>query len=174
MPDVVSPEVRSRMMAGIRGKDTRPELLLRKGLHALGWRYRLHGRGIPGKPDLVFRRKKALVFVNGCFWHGHDCHLFRWPKTRPQFWRDKIAGNIARDRRLREQLLSDGWRVAEIWECTLKGREHRPLEEVLEAVDAFLKGDDRFCSVGEDRRVRAPASEAACTNVHKKSSSADG
>jgi len=147
------------MMAGIRGTNTRPEMLLRKGLHALGWRYRLHGRGIPGKPDLVFRGRGALIFANGCFWHGHDCHLFKWPKTRPEFWREKIGSNIARDRRVREQLLHDGWRIAEVWECTLKGRERRPLEEVLAACDAFLRSDTRTCSIGSDQRVTV--SEAA-------------
>jgi len=141
------------MMAGIRGKNTRPEMLLRKGLHALGWRYRLHGRGLPGKPDLVFSGRRAVIFANGCFWHGHDCHLFRWPKTRPQFWREKIAGNIARDARVREQLLADGWRIAEVWECTLKGRERLPLEELLATCDGFLRSEVRLCSVGADRKV---------------------
>lgn len=148
------------MMAGIRGANTRPEMLLRKGLHALGWRYRLHGKGIPGKPDLVFPGRRALVFANGCFWHGHDCHLFRWPQSRPEFWRDKIASNIARDARVREQLAADGWRIAEVWECTLKGRERLQLEEVLAQLDAFLRGEARFCSIGADRRVEAPSIEA--------------
>lgn len=145
------------MMAGIRGTDTRPEMLLRKGLHALGWRYRLHGRGIPGKPDLVFSSRRALIFANGCFWHGHDCHLFKWPKSRPEFWREKIAGNIARDRRVREQLLGDGWRIAEVWECALKGRERLPLDDVLADCDAFLRGDHPTRTIGTDRRVAVPA-----------------
>lgn len=141
------------MMAGIKGTNTRPEMLLRKGLHALGWRYRLHGHGLLGKPDLVFAGRRALIFANGCFWHGHDCHLFKWPKTREEFWREKIAGNVARDLRVREQLLVDGWRFAEVWECTLKGRERLPLEQVLTACDRFLRGEDRFCSIGPDRRA---------------------
>jgi DNA mismatch endonuclease (patch repair protein) len=132
-------------------------MLLRTGLHALGWRYRLHGRSIPGRPDLVFRSRGALIFANGCFWHGHDCHLFRWPKSRPQFWQDKIASNIARDLRVREALLADGWRIAEVWECTLKGRERRPIEEVLAACDAFLRSEEAMLSVGTDLRVAVPA-----------------
>lgn len=144
------------MMAGIRGTNTRPEMLLRKGLHALGWRYRLHGRGIPGKPDLVFPGRRALIFANGCFWHGHDCHLFKWPKSREEFWREKIAGNVGRDLRVREQLLADGWRIAEVWECSLKGRERLPLDEVLAACDSFLRGEEQYCSVGTERRVGAP------------------
>lgn len=147
------------MMAGIRGTNTRPELLLRKGLHALGWRYRLHGRGIPGRPDLVFAGRRALVFANGCFWHGHDCHLFKWPKTRPEFWREKIIANIARDATVREQLLAEGWRIAEVWECALKGRERLPLEEVLATLDQFLRSEARLLNIGSDSRVSAPKGE---------------
>lgn len=143
------------MMAGIRGRDTRPEMLLRKGLHALGWRYRLHGRTIAGRPDLVFPGRKALIFANGCFWHGHDCHLFKWPKTRADFWREKIGANIRRDARVLEQLRQEDWRVAEVWECTLKGRERWPLDGVLAACDGFLRGEERYCSIGIDRRVSA-------------------
>src|SRR5690606_25791969 len=116
LPDIFTPEVRSRMMAGIRSTDTKPELMLRKGLHALGWRYRLHARGLPGKPDLVFPARRAVIFANGCFWHGHDCHLFKWPRSREEFWRAKIAGNIVRDLRNRDQLVAAGWRVADVWE----------------------------------------------------------
>lgn len=140
-------------MAGIRGKDTRPEMLLRKGLHAMGWRYRLHASGLPGKPDLVFPGRRALIFANGCFWHGHDCHLFRWPKTRQEFWHAKITSNIARDFRLRDQLIVAGWRICEVWECTLKGRDRLPLDDVLASCDAFLRGDARTLSVGGDARV---------------------
>lgn len=105
------------------------------------------------EPDLVFAGRRALIFANGCFWHGHDCQLFKWPKTRPDFWREKLAGNVARDLRVREQLLADGWRIAEVWECTLKGRERLPLEEVLAACDSFLSGEEWFCSIGANRRV---------------------
>lgn len=141
------------MMAGIRACNTKPELLLRKGLHALGWRYRLHGRALPGKPDMVFAGRRAVLFANGCFWHGHDCHLFQWPKTRSDFWHEKIAGNIARDLRVREQLIAKGWRVADVWECQLKGRARRPLDQVLADCDAFLRSDQRMLSVGADRRI---------------------
>jgi DNA mismatch endonuclease (patch repair protein) len=145
-------------MAAIRGRDTKPELLIRRGLHALGWRYRLHYPGLPGKPDLVFHRLKTAIFVHGCFWHGHDCHLFKWPKTEEQFWRQKIAGNIRRDMSVRDQLRLEGWRIGEIWECELKGRERRPLSEVLADVDAFLRGNARELAVGADRRVPIPDS----------------
>lgn len=160
LADVVLPGVRSRMMAGIRAVDTRPELLLRRGLHALGWRYRVHVRALPGKPDLVFTGRRAVLLVNGCFWHGHDCHLFKWPATRPDFWREKITRNIARDLRVRAQLIANGWRVAEVWECQLKGRARRPLNQVLADCEAFLRGDERMHSIGADRRILdAPQTE---------------
>ena len=84
------------MMAGIGPANTKPEMMLRRGLHAMGWRYRLHDPKLPGRPDMVFPGRKAVILVNGCFWHGHDCHLFKWPKSREQFWRHKISGNCAR------------------------------------------------------------------------------
>ena len=147
-------------MAAVRGKDTNPEMLIRRGLHALGWRYRLHDPRLSGKPDLVFRRRKAVIFVNGCFWHGHDCHLFRWPKTEELFWRQKIAGNVRRDISVRDQLRQDGWRIGDVWECTLKGRERRPLEDVLAEIDSFLKGEGLDLAIGPNQRV--PTSDATC------------
>src|SRR3546814_8720017 len=84
-------------MAAIKGSHTKPELLIRKALHAAGLRYRLHVKDLPGKPDLVFPRHRAVVFVNGCFWHRHDCHLFKWPATRQDFWREKIGRNVRSD-----------------------------------------------------------------------------
>ena len=119
--DIVNKPTRSRMMAGIRGKDTKPELALRKGLHALGFRYRLHSSRVIGKPDLIFPRYNAVVFVHGCFWHRHEgCQYATTPATRPDFWQAKFDSNLARDLKVREQLLNDGWRVAIVWECALK------------------------------------------------------
>ncbi len=140
-------------MAGIRGRDTRPEMIIRRGLHALGYRYRLHDRSLPGRPDLVFPSRRTVILVNGCFWHGHDCHLFRWPGTRPAFWRDKIAGNIARDRRSRQALIDTGWRVAEVWECQLKGRERREPQEVIGQLAEFLESSEERCVIGADQTV---------------------
>ena len=121
MTDVVSPQVRSRMMSGIRGKNTRPELLIRRRLHRLGYRYRLHSSKLPGKPDLVFPRYRAVIFVNGCFWHGHDCHLFKWPSSRAEWWRAKITRTRATDAASRKALAQAGWRILDVWECALKG-----------------------------------------------------
>ena len=122
MADVVSPDVRSRMMAGIRGKNTKPELILRSGLHRAGFRFKLHDKSLPGKPDLVFPKYHAVIFAHGCFWHFHDCHMFKWPKSREQFWRSKIMRNRDTDLRTLQMLDATGWRSGVIWECALKGR----------------------------------------------------
>lgn len=108
-------------MARIRGSDTKIELLVRRSLHARGFRYRLGGVGLPGRPDLVLLKHGTAIFVHGCFWHGHSCSLFRLPKTRPDFWRDKIATNKRRDERVSQQLRELGWKVLVIWECSLRG-----------------------------------------------------
>lgn len=128
-------------MAGIRGVNTKPELLLRHGLHALGFRFRLHDRALPGKPDLVFPRYHAVLFAHGCFWHGHDCHLFRLPGTRPDFWSSKIAGNKGADMRANDALTDKGWRVGIVWECALKGRARRNLDAVVNSCAEWLRSD---------------------------------
>jgi len=113
-------------MAGIKGKDTKPEITLRKELYRRGFRYRTHGKGIEGKPDIVFRKYNALVFVHGCFWHGHEnCKLFRIPKSKVEFWTEKIYGNIERDKRKMQALLDQGWRILIVWECAVKGKKER-------------------------------------------------
>jgi DNA mismatch endonuclease (patch repair protein) len=142
MADVVSAAVRSRMMAGIRGTNTKPELILRKGLHAQGFRFRLHDRALPGKPDIVFPRYRAVIFAHGCFWHGHDCHLFKWPSTRPEFWQQKIGRNREVDARSEAALADAGWRRAIVWECALKGRTKLPLEEVIARCAEWLRSDE--------------------------------
>lgn len=134
-------------MAGIRGKNTKPELAIRQGLHARGRRYRLHVAALPGKPDLVFARARAALFVHGCFWHGHGCPLFRWPATNPEFWREKIDQNVRRDEENRRLLLDSGWRVCEVWECSLKGRWRAKVEEVLDAVEKWLDSDLKFADL---------------------------
>jgi DNA mismatch endonuclease (patch repair protein) len=139
MADVVDATVRSRMMAGIRDRNTKPEIAIRHGLHRYGFRYRLHSRLLPGKPDIVLARHRAVVLVHGCFWHGHGCHLFRWPKSRKKFWKEKILRNRARDTEVRSALAAAGWRMLVIWECALKGPERRSLEDVLFEASAWLK-----------------------------------
>ena len=121
MIDIVSPETRSRMMSTIRGRDTKPEMLVRRHLHGLGFRYRLSPRDLPGRPDLVLRRYNVAIFVHGCFWHGHDCARgSRVPKANREYWTAKVARNVARDARAAADLAAAGWRVETIWECDLK------------------------------------------------------
>jgi DNA mismatch endonuclease (patch repair protein) len=121
MTDVVTPEVRSRMMAGIRGKDTQPEMQVRRFLHRRGLRYRLHVRGLPGTPDLVFPRYGAVVFVHGCYWHRHvGCKYASTPASKGDFWNAKFAANVRRDRETVTRLTEAGWRVIVLWECGLR------------------------------------------------------
>ena len=138
MADVVDKATRSRMMAGIRGKNTKPELLVRKYLHSRGLRYRLHAKELSGKPDLVFPKYKAIVFVHGCFWHGHNCKLFKIPATRPMFWKNKIAANIARDELVQRKLTESGWRVGIVWECALRGKSKNEIELLMREVAAWV------------------------------------
>ena len=120
MSDVHSPEIRSKNMRAIRSVNTRPEILIRKLLHAAGYRFRLHRADLPGKPDLVLPKYHTVIFIHGCFWHRHDCKYFKWPKTRAEFWQLKISANQQRDLRNSEQLNQLGWQVIVIWECTVK------------------------------------------------------
>lgn len=126
MADIVDPQTRSRMMSGIRGKNTQPEMLVRRLLHAMGYRYRLHARELPGKPDIVFRRRRIAIFVHGCFWHRHpdpECRLARMPKSRVDFWQPKLEGNRMRDEANVAALEAMGWKVLLVWECQLRDRE---------------------------------------------------
>jgi len=131
MADVMTPEQRSRCMAAIKGKDTKPEILVRKFLFSKGLRYRVNNRKLPGSPDIVLKKYKTVVFIDGCFWHGHEgCKYFRLPKTNDDFWRHKIAMNIARDYANGVDLRLAGWRVIRVWECSIKTKAKR--EETLE------------------------------------------
>ena len=141
LPDVVDSATRSRMMAGICAKNTRPELILRSGLHRAGLRFKLHDRTLPGKPDLVFPRRHAVLFAHGCFWHGHDCSLFKWPKSREEFWRAKIERNREVDARVAHSLLTAGWRRGVVWECALKGRARWSVDDVITQCAAWLRSD---------------------------------
>lgn len=140
MVDVLTPEQRALNMSRIRGGDTKPELILRRGLHARGLRFRLHRRDLPGRPDLVFPRRRSVIFVHGCFWHGHRCHLFTLPATRVAFWQSKIAANAERDVRAIDALRLTGWRVLIVWECALRGRQRLDLDSVLHTIEQFVRG----------------------------------
>jgi DNA mismatch endonuclease, patch repair protein len=143
MADIVSPEKRSLMMSGIGSKDTRPEMIVRKGLHSQGFRYKLHVSNLPGKPDLVFPRHHAVIFVHGCFWHGHDCRLFKWPSTHEEFWRDKIKRNRQKDVEARAALFAAGWRVGIVWECSLRGAK-RDIDGLVQSLSDWLRSIELF------------------------------
>jgi DNA mismatch endonuclease (patch repair protein) len=144
------------MMSGIRGKDTDPERQIRKGLHAKGFRFRIHSKEVPGKPDLVLAKNRAVIFVHGCFWHGHDCSLFKLPGTRTDFWKAKIESNRTRDRIVQDQLARSGWRSMTIWECAIRGPGRLGLEGTIQSVaDWLLLSNIRTCE------LRAPKVEAA-------------
>nr|WP_286131995.1 MULTISPECIES: very short patch repair endonuclease [Sphingomonadales] len=152
--DLVDAATRSRMMAGIRGKNTKPELAVRRGLHAAGFRFRLHRPGLPGRPDIVLPRWSAVIFVHGCFWHGHDCPLFRWPSTRQDFWRQKIGRNRERDAEVETALDLSGWRVLKIWECSMKGRGRLGVESVTQLAADWLQSNLRKGEIEGDRSCR--------------------
>jgi DNA mismatch endonuclease (patch repair protein) len=145
--DVHDPQTRSRNMAAVRSRNTKPELMIRKALHASGLRYRINVRDLPGKPDIVLPRHRALVFVHGCFWHRHECDLFRWPESRPEFWRDKLNTNAARDITSAEALEKGGWRQAVIWECALKGRKKRDFQDTMQRLIAWIRSDEQAITI---------------------------
>ena len=154
--DVLTPEQRHFVMARIRGKNTKPELIIRRGLHARGLRYRLHRAGIPGKPDLVFANYRTVIFVHGCFWHGHECSLFRWPKTREKFWKNKIRCNMERDKSTLTALRAMEWRVLVIWGCALRGRNKRALVDLLDSAENFVRyGDESYLEIKEKQPNRS-------------------
>jgi DNA mismatch endonuclease (patch repair protein) len=138
--DVLTPAQRSFNMSRIRGQDTKPELAIRRGLHMRGLRFRLHVTALPGRPDLIFPKYGAAVFIHGCFWHGHDCARFKLPATRRAFWSSKIAGNRERDRQAILALQAEGWRVLTVWECSLRGPGRQTLETVISRSYNFIVG----------------------------------
>jgi DNA mismatch endonuclease (patch repair protein) len=147
LTDIVDAKTRSRMMAGIGGKDTKPELALRRALHARGFRYRLHDKRLPGRPDIVLPKYRAVIFVHGCFWHRHaDCRYSATPKTRPEFCAEKFRGNVERDARNLCALQDAGWRTAVLWECAL---DPAGLHDAAELVARWLPGTGMVLEVGK-------------------------
>lgn len=140
--DTVDSETRSRIMSSVGQKNTGPEVLLRSALHKLGLRYRLHDRKLPGSPDIVFPKYRAVVFVHGCYWHAHGCYRSTVPKTRNDFWKEKFDANRRRDDRKIAALRDEGWRVLTVWECALKGKTSLPAKQVALAVEDWLEAGD--------------------------------
>lgn len=133
--DVHSPDQRSFNMSRIKGKNTKPEMIVRQWLWQNGYRYRLHRKHLPGKPDIVFSGRKKVIFVNGCFWHKHNCKYFKWPKSNTKFWREKIEANVRRDVDNYISLNTTGWNYMVVWECEIKEKN---LEPLWERIKAFL------------------------------------
>ncbi|WP_093424496.1 very short patch repair endonuclease [Tranquillimonas alkanivorans] len=137
------------MMSGIRGKDTKPELALRRALHARGFRFRLHSKRVLGRPDLLLPKHRAVVFVHGCFWHRHEgCRYATSPSTRADFWKAKFEANVARDRAVRRKLLEDGWRIATVWECAL--RKSDQVSASADLLSAWLRSNELQAQLGEE------------------------
>ncbi len=143
MVDTVSTETRSRIMASIHGKNTKPELLMRKALHSAGFRFRIHRKDLPGKPDIVLPKYRAVIFVHGCFWHGHNCLLFKSPKTRVDYWKEKINRNRNNDKKVTQALLESGWRVGIVWECAMS-HNSRDIGDITKRFAIWLRGNEPF------------------------------
>lgn len=147
MADIVDSATRSRMMSGIKGKNTKPEIEIRKRLFALGYRYRLHDTKLPGKPDLILPRLNAIIFINGCFWHAHDCALFKWPSSRRKFWKAKLSRNREKDLENNEALKKLGWRIQIIWECSFRGagkKRDKEIDRIVNITVKWLKSKKKF------------------------------
>lgn len=138
MTDVVDVKTRSRMMSNIRSKNTSPELLIRKALHARGFRFRVHAKNLPGTPDLVLPKYNAVIFIHGCFWHGHDCRYFKVPQTRQDFWMEKIGKNQARDELQLKAIRALNWRVLIIWECAARTIKNHRKSLLIELISHWL------------------------------------
>jgi DNA mismatch endonuclease (patch repair protein) len=147
MADIVDRATRSRMMSGIRGKNTKPEVEIRKALFAEGFRYRLHVATLPGKPDIVLARHHAVILVHGCFWHGHDCALFKMPASNRDFWLRKIRRNKENDERVVSDLLSLGWRVLTIWECAFRGPCQVGFHVAVKTTVQWIMGDAKVFDI---------------------------
>lgn len=132
--DPLTPKERSARMSRIRNADTKPEMIVRRLVHGMGYRYRLHARDLPGNPDIVFRPKKLVIFVHGCFWHQHGCRQYRQPRSKLAFWEPKLARNKTRDAQVRRELRKLGWRTLTVWECQLKR-----LPVLAERIQHFLE-----------------------------------
>lgn len=155
--DFLTPEQRHRCMAAIHSKDTEPEMVVRKFLFACGFRYRINHPRLPGKPDIVLRKYRTVIFVNGCFWHGHaNCKLFSLPQSNRDFWQQKIARNKKRDKAVQQQLATMGWHCITIWECQLKKEQRQQtLERLAFTLNRIFLNDHRV-----DRTYAIPQEEA--------------
>lgn len=149
MVDIVDSATRSRMMSNIKGRNTKPELLIRSLLHEQGFRFRIHRKDLPGKPDIVLPKYKAIIFIHGCFWHGHqNCRLFKLPASRTEFWEAKISKNQENDLKAKELLLNSGWRICTIWECAVRRSKKDPVA-LMDILTTWLLGSEPLLEIDE-------------------------
>lgn len=149
MVDIVDTATRSRMMANIKGRNTKPELYIRSLLHNYGFRFRIHRKDLPGKPDIVLPKYKTVIFINGCFWHGHkNCRLFKLPASRTEFWEAKISKNQENDLKAKELLLNSGWRICTIWECAVRRSKKDPIA-IMNILTTWLLGSEELLEINE-------------------------
>lgn len=154
MGDRLTTSSRSELMSRIRARNTKPELLVRKIIHSAGFRYRLHAKGVPGRPDIALSPRAKLIFVNGCFWHGHDCRGTRLPKSNRKFWRDKIKRNKARDVRNLTECCQLGWSCLVIWECALRGKGRLSEERLSREIITWLEREVKRPSIKQIKGKR--------------------
>ncbi len=141
MTDIVDTQTRSQMMARIKSKNTSIETAIRKSLFSRGYRYRINDRKLPGHPDIVLKKYKTIIFIHGCFWHAHNCSLFKIPSTNKEFWIKKFEQNKLRDIQVIQTLLQNGWRVLVVWECSMKGKNKRKFDSLIEEIEMWLNGN---------------------------------
>ena len=144
MTDVHSKDIRSKNMSAIKSKNTKPEITIRNQLFAKGYRYKIHDNFLPGKPDIILPKYKTVIFINGCFWHMHNCEMFVFPKSRIAFWKEKLSNNKARDDKNIENLLELGWKVIVVWECCIKGKYKLPPEEIINRIDILIRHHTKY------------------------------
>ncbi|HCA5183915.1 TPA: DNA mismatch endonuclease Vsr [Acinetobacter baumannii] len=160
MVDIVDSATRSRMMSNIKGRNTKPELLIRSLLHAQGFRFRIHRKDLPGKPDIVLPKYKAIIFIHGCFWHGHqNCRLFKLPASRTEFWEAKISKNQENDLKAKDLLLNSGWRICTIWECAVRRSKKDPVA-LMDILTKWLSGSEQLFEIDEPMIMHKQTSDA--------------